>query len=121
MLYNNPLAYGTDFLPQQIAELAEEHANFAAVKESSGDVRRVTAIRELIGERLAPVVGMDDAMVEGMAAGAVGWVAGLVNAFPEESVALFDYARPAIATGPGRSTPGSCRCCGWIRCRSSCS
>ena len=57
MLYNNPVAYGTDFLPEQIAELAKEHANLAAVKESSTDVRRVTAIRALLGERLA-VFGM---------------------------------------------------------------
>ncbi len=92
MLYNNPVAYGTDFLPTQIAELAYEDENFAAVKESSTDVRRVTAIRTLLGERLRIFVGVDDAIVEGIAAGAVGWVAGLVNAFPAESVALFNYA-----------------------------
>jgi 1-pyrroline-4-hydroxy-2-carboxylate deaminase len=92
MLYNNPVSYGTDFLPEQIAELAQEHENFAAVKESSADVRRVTAIRALTGNRLQIFVGVDDAIVEGIAAGAVGWVAGLVNAFPAESVALFDYA-----------------------------
>jgi 4-hydroxy-tetrahydrodipicolinate synthase len=92
MLYNNPVSYGTDFLPEQIAELAGEYTNFAAVKESSTDVRRVTAIRALIGDRLRIFVGVDDAIVEGIAAGAVGWVAGLVNAFPAESVALFDAA-----------------------------
>lgn len=92
MLYNNPVSYGTDFLPEQIAELAAEHANFVAVKESSTDVRRVTAIRALTGDRLHIFVGVDDAIVEGIAAGAVGWVAGLVNAFPAESVALFDAA-----------------------------
>lgn len=92
MLYNNPVAYGTDFLPAQIAELAEEYENFAAVKESSTDVRRVTAIRALTGDRLEIFVGVDDAIVEGIAAGAVGWVAGLVNAFPAESVALFNWA-----------------------------
>jgi 1-pyrroline-4-hydroxy-2-carboxylate deaminase len=93
MLYNNPVSYGTDFLPEQIAELAAEHPNLAAVKESSTDVRRVTAIRALVGDRLQIFVGVDDAIVEGIAAGAVGWVAGLVNAFPAESVALFDAAR----------------------------
>lgn len=93
MLYNNPVSYGTDFLPEQIAELAEEHANLVAVKESSTDVRRVTGIRALTGNRLHIFVGVDDAIVEGIAAGAVGWVAGLVNAFPAESVALFDAAR----------------------------
>lgn len=92
MLYNNPVAYGTDFLPEQIRELAGEHENFAAVKESSTDVRRITWIKELLGERLDISVGVDDAIVEGSAAGAVGWVAGLVNALPKESVALFDYA-----------------------------
>ena len=93
MLYNNPVSYGTDFLPQQITELAAEHANLAAVKESSTNVRRVTGIRARIGDRLQIFVGVDDAIVEGIAAGAVGWVAGLVNAFPAESVALFDAAR----------------------------
>ncbi|HEX7334169.1 MAG TPA: dihydrodipicolinate synthase family protein [Pyrinomonadaceae bacterium] len=92
MLYNNPVAYGTDFLPEQIRELATEHENFEAVKESSTDVRRVTWIRELTGDRLAIFVGVDDAIVEGIAMGAVGWVAGLVNALPRESVDLFNYA-----------------------------
>ena len=92
MLYNNPVAYGTDFRPEQIAELAQECENFAAVKESSTDVRRVTAIRALTGDRLQVCVGVDDAIVEGIAAGAVGWVAGLANAFPAESVALFNWA-----------------------------
>jgi 4-hydroxy-tetrahydrodipicolinate synthase len=93
MLYNNPVSYGTDFLPEQIQELAAEFPNLAAVKESSTDVRRVTAIRALTGDRLAVCVGVDDAIVEGIAAGAVGWVAGLVNAFPRESVDLFNLAR----------------------------
>lgn len=93
LLYNNPVAYGTDFLPGQIEELALEFPNLAAVKESSTDVRRVTAIRALIGDRLALFVGVDDAIVEGIGAGAVGWVAGLVNALPRESVDLFDLAR----------------------------
>ena len=92
MLYNNPVAYGTDFLPEQIAELANEHENLQAVKESSTDVRRVTAIRTLLGERLAIFMGVDDAIVEGAQAGAVGWIAGLANALPEESVALFRFA-----------------------------
>ena len=92
MLYNNPVAYGTDFLPEQIAELSKEHENFEAVKESSTDVRRITWIRELIGERLAIFVGVDDVIVEGVLMGAVGWIAGLVNALPRESVDLFNYA-----------------------------
>ena len=92
MLYNNPVAYGTDFLPEQIRELAAEHENFEAVKESSTDVRRVTWIRELVRDRLAIFVGVDDAIVEAIAVGAVGWIAGLVNALPKESVDLFNYA-----------------------------
>lgn len=93
MLYNNPVAYGTDFLPEQIAELASDFQLLAAVKESSMDVRRVTAIRSLIGDRLAIFVGVDDAIVEGIDAGAVGWIAGLVNALPRESVDLFELGR----------------------------
>ena len=92
MLYNNPVAYGTDFLPEQIRELAAEHENLHSVKESSTDVRRVTSIRALIGDRLEVLVGVDDAIVEAIAVGATGWIAGLVNAFPKESVDLFDYA-----------------------------
>ena len=93
MLYNNPIAYGTDLRPEHIAELAASHPTVGAVKESSGDSRRLTAIRALIGERLDLLVGLDDMAVEGADAGAVGWVAGLVNALPEESVRLFDLAR----------------------------
>lgn len=95
MLYNNPIAYITDFLPEQITELAAKHANLHAVKESSADIRRVTSIRALLGDRLRIFVGVDDAIVEGVAAGATGWVAGLVNAFPAESVQLFNLARLA--------------------------
>ncbi len=92
MLYNNPVAYGTDFLPEQVAELAAELPNLDAVKESSTDVRRVTAIKALTGDRLKIFVGVDDAIVEGINAGATGWIAGLVSAFPKESVDLFNYA-----------------------------
>jgi 4-hydroxy-tetrahydrodipicolinate synthase len=92
MLYNNPVAYGTDVLPEELAALAKKHPNLVAVKESSEDVRRVTEIRALLGERLAIFVGVDDLIVEGIGAGAVGWVAGLVNALPAESVRLFDLA-----------------------------
>ena len=93
MLYNNPIAYKTDFLPPHIAELASEHANLVAVKESSADIRRIAAIKSLIGSRLHILVGVDDIIVEGVAAGATGWVAGLVSAYPRESVVLFELAR----------------------------
>lgn len=93
MLYNNPPAYGVDFAPPFIADLAAAHSNLVAVKESSGDARRVTAVKALLGDRLSVLVGMDDMLCEGVAAGATGWVAGLVNAFPVESVRLFELAR----------------------------
>lgn len=93
MLYNNPVAYVTDFLPPQIQELAQEYENLEAVKESSSDARRVSAIRALVGDRLEVFVGVDDMIVEGVAVGASGWIAGLANALPRESVELFNYAR----------------------------
>jgi 4-hydroxy-tetrahydrodipicolinate synthase len=93
MLYNNPIAYKTDFLAGHIAELAAEHENLHAVKESSGDVRRITAVKALCGERLALFAGLDDMVVEAVRMGAVGWIAGLVNALPRESAALFEFAR----------------------------
>jgi dihydrodipicolinate synthase/N-acetylneuraminate lyase len=91
MLYNNPVAYGTDFLPGQIQELAAEHENLKAVKESSTDVRRVSAIRALLGQRLEICVGVDDAVLEAIGVGATGWIAGLANALPRESVDLFEW------------------------------
>jgi 4-hydroxy-tetrahydrodipicolinate synthase len=93
MLYNNPTAYGTDVLPEQVQELAERHANLHAVKESSADVRRLTALRALLGGRLTLSCGVDDLIVEAVDAGATGWIAGLVNALPHESVRLFELAR----------------------------
>ncbi len=91
MLYNNPVAYGTDFLPEQVVELAAEDKNLQAIKESSTDVRRVTAIRCLT-DAIQIMVGVDDSIVEALGVGAIGWVAGLVNAFPRESVALLESA-----------------------------
>ena len=92
MLYNNPIAYGTDVRPEQMVDLAVALPNFVAVKESSADVRRVTALRALLADRLAILVGVDDLILEGIQAGAVGWVAGLADALPAESVRLFDLA-----------------------------
>ena len=92
MLYNNPIAYGTDVVPEQMVDLAVALPNFVAVKESSADVRRVTALRALLADRLAILVGVDDLILEGIQAGATGWVAGLADALPAESVRLFDLA-----------------------------
>ena len=93
MLYNNPIAYKVDFIVEQVRELVAENSNLHAIKESSADVRRVTALRAVLGERLRVLVGVDDAIVESLGVGAVGWIAGLVNAFPKESVQLFELAK----------------------------
>lgn len=93
MLYNNPPAYRTDFVPEQVAELAAQFPNLEAVKESSGDARRVTALLARLGDRIRVGVGLDDMVCEGVAAGAQFWVAGTVNALPAESVAQFELAR----------------------------
>jgi dihydrodipicolinate synthase/N-acetylneuraminate lyase len=92
ILYNNPVAYKVDYVPEQVQELLAQFENLHAIKESSADVRRVAALRALVGDRLRILVGVDDAIVESIYMGAVGWVAGLVNAFPKESVDLFNFA-----------------------------
>ena len=92
MLYNNPVAYTVDFVPQQVLELASEHSNLNAIKESSADVRRIAALRAIMPADFRLMVGVDDAIVESINMGACGWVAGLVNAFPKESVELFNLA-----------------------------
>lgn len=96
MLYNNPPAYKTDFLAPHIEELARENDNLHAVKESSGDARRVTAVKALCGDRLAVFAGLDDMVLEAAAAGAVGWIAGLVNALPRETMALLNQKSSAL-------------------------
>ncbi|WP_024891626.1 dihydrodipicolinate synthase family protein [Luteimonas huabeiensis] len=93
LLYNNPIAYKTDFSAEQIVALADEFPQVEAVKESSGDLRRFASIQALSGDRLVLMTGIDDAIVEGIAMGATGWIAGQVNAYPAESVALFERAR----------------------------
>lgn len=93
MLYNNPIAYGTDLSARDVEEFADRHANVHAVKDSSGDVRRLTAYRELLGERMAIFAGLDDMVLESTLMGGDGWIAGLVNALPEESVRLFELGR----------------------------
>ena len=96
MLYNNPPAYKTDFLAPHIEELARENDNLHAVKESSGDARRVTAVKALCGDRLAVFAGLDDMVLESVGVGATGWIAGLVNALPKETMALFNQKSSSI-------------------------
>jgi 4-hydroxy-tetrahydrodipicolinate synthase len=92
MVYNNPLAYGVDVTPKMFAELAEDK-KFAAIKESSGDVRRITDLINETGDRYALFCGVDNLAMEAMLMGAHGWVAGLVCAFPRETVAIYKLIR----------------------------
>ncbi|MES2997345.1 MAG: dihydrodipicolinate synthase family protein [Verrucomicrobiota bacterium] len=92
IIYNNPIAYKTDFVPAQIKELADEHANVESVKESSTDVRRMAAIREVCGDRLVLGVGVDDCALEGFAMGAKFWITGVGDAFPRHNVKLMELA-----------------------------
>jgi dihydrodipicolinate synthase/N-acetylneuraminate lyase len=92
MLYNNPVAYCVDVTPDMFAELADE-PKFVALKESSDDPRRITDIRNLVGNRYQIFTGVDDLAFESLVLGAVGWVAGLVCAFPTESVALYQLVK----------------------------
>ena len=87
MVYNNPIAYAVDITPEMFAEMADEK-NFVAIKESSGDVRRITDIMNTVGDRYDIFTGVDDLALESLMLGAVGWVAGLVCAFPRETVAI---------------------------------
>lgn len=91
MLYNNPLAYGTDLTVDLLEELTDE-PRFQAIKESSGDVRRITDLKNRLGDRYALFTGVDDLALESLWLGAAGWVAGLVCAFPEETVRLYRLA-----------------------------
>lgn len=92
MVYNNPVAYSIDITPAMFAELADE-PRFVAIKESSGDVRRITDIHNAVGDRYAIFTGVDDLAMESLMLGAVGWVAGLVCAFPRETVAIHELMR----------------------------
>jgi 4-hydroxy-tetrahydrodipicolinate synthase len=88
MAYNNPEASGIDMRPELIAEIASEVEGVVAVKECSGDARRLAA---LLGTTdLEVLVGGDDWALEGFAAGATGWVSGVANVVPAECVELFD-------------------------------
>jgi 1-pyrroline-4-hydroxy-2-carboxylate deaminase len=91
LCYNNPIAYHVDVTPEMFAELAGE-ANLVAIKESSGDTRRLTDLRNRLGDRYTLFVGLDDLALEGVLLGAEGWVAGLGLAFPRENQWLWELA-----------------------------
>ena len=92
MIYNNPVSYKVDLSPQDFGALADCET-IVAVKESSHDSRRITDMVNACGDRYRMFCGVDDLVLENALFGAVGWVAGLVNAFPAESVHLFDLAK----------------------------
>jgi 4-hydroxy-tetrahydrodipicolinate synthase len=91
LVYNNPPAYGVDITPPMFADLADEKT-LVAIKESSDNVRRITDIKNLCGDRYILFSGVDDLVLESVLLGSVGWVSGLVNAFPHESKRLWDLA-----------------------------
>lgn len=91
MCYNNPVSYGVDITPAMFAELADE-PRFVAIKESSENVRRITDLKNVCGDRYLLFCGVDDLVLESILLGATGWVSGLVNAFPRENRLLWDLA-----------------------------
>ena len=92
MIYNNPLSYGNDITPEMFAELADVK-NFVALKESSGNTRRITDLRNTVGERYAIFTGVDDLVLECAVLGIDGWVAGTGIAFPRENQYLWELAQ----------------------------
>jgi 4-hydroxy-tetrahydrodipicolinate synthase len=92
MVYNNPVSYGVDISVEMFGELADLK-NIVAIKESSEDTRRLTDLRRAHGDRFTLFAGVDDIVLESLMLGATGWVSGLTNAFPRESVALFALAK----------------------------
>jgi dihydrodipicolinate synthase/N-acetylneuraminate lyase len=91
MIYNNPVSYGVDVPPEAFQELAGEQ-NIVAIKESSENVRRITDLHNIVGDRYILFAGVDDLVLESMLLGVQGWISGLVNAFPEENRVLWDLA-----------------------------
>ncbi|SAL33251.1 dihydrodipicolinate synthase [Caballeronia udeis] len=91
MIYNNPRGYGVDMRPDLLEQLKGE-ANIVAVKEESYDTTRVTDIYNQFGDRFLVFCGVDDLVLESAALGVTGWVSGMANAVPKESVELLDLA-----------------------------
>ncbi|HVV72356.1 MAG TPA: dihydrodipicolinate synthase family protein, partial [Verrucomicrobiae bacterium] len=92
MIYNNPVSYANDITPEMFAELAEV-PNFVALKESSGNTRRITDLRIALGERYSIFTGVDDLVLECAVLGIDGWVAGSGIAFPRENQYFWDLTR----------------------------
>jgi 4-hydroxy-tetrahydrodipicolinate synthase len=92
MIYNNPISYANDITPEMFAELADEK-NFVALKESSGNTRRITDIRNVVGDRYAIFTGVDDLVLESAILGIDGWVAGSGIAFPAENQYFWELTR----------------------------
>jgi 4-hydroxy-tetrahydrodipicolinate synthase len=92
MLYNNPISYHVDITPHQLAELGEMK-NLVAIKESAGDPRRITELRNVVGDRFSIFVGVDDLLLETAILGIDGWVAGTGIAFPAENQRLWELTR----------------------------
>ena len=91
MVYNNPVSYQVDVTPEMFAELADE-PKLVAIKESSENVRRITDLKNVCGDRYILFCGVDDLVLESVLLGVTGWISGLVNAFPVESARLWDLA-----------------------------
>lgn len=92
MIYSNRVGYRVDVTPDMMAELADD-ARFVAIKESSDDIRRTTEIFNAVGDRFDVFTGVDNLAYEALVMGAVGWVAGLVTAFPRETVVIYELIR----------------------------
>lgn len=92
MIYNNPVDYGINVTIEMFEELIE-HDNIQAVKESTRDLTNVTRIINRFGDRLKILCGVDTLALEAILLGASGWVAGLVCAFPRETVAIYELAK----------------------------
>ncbi len=92
MIYNNPLSYGHDLTPELFARLADQK-NFVALKESSGNTRRITDLHNTVGDRYAIFTGVDDLALESAILGIDGWVAGSGIAFPEENQRFWELTR----------------------------
>jgi 4-hydroxy-tetrahydrodipicolinate synthase len=90
MVYNNPPSYSVDLTPEAFVELADQET-LVAIKESSGDPRRITDLKNTVGDRYILFSGVDDLVLESAMLGAVGWVSGLVNAFPDENRVLWEH------------------------------